>query len=170
MISLIDTQSNETLGRFETLAEARRLYLTMLRLHPPAADWLALVEEESMPAAAERPGAWRPVSVPLHAGPTPSRRARGRGARGTARAGRPGRAGHAALRGRGSRRARRRAAPAGVPPAGAVGPGRCAAPLPARASALRRARLGGRAALAVGRCRRADGRRRIRPRAPARRR
>ena len=28
------------------------LYLTMLRLHPPAADWLALVEEESMPAAA----------------------------------------------------------------------------------------------------------------------
>jgi hypothetical protein len=52
MISLIDKQSNETLGRFETLAEARRLYLTMLRLHPPAADWLAIVEDESLPAAA----------------------------------------------------------------------------------------------------------------------
>ena len=52
MITLIDTQTNETLGRFETLAEARRLFLTMLRLHPPAADWLAIVEEEALPAAA----------------------------------------------------------------------------------------------------------------------
>ena len=52
MVSLIDTQTNETLGRFETLAEARRLYLTLLRLHPPAASWLALVDDDSMPAAA----------------------------------------------------------------------------------------------------------------------
>jgi hypothetical protein len=52
MINLIDKQTNETLGRFESLAEARRLYLTMLRLHPPAAEWLAIVEEESLPAAA----------------------------------------------------------------------------------------------------------------------
>jgi hypothetical protein len=52
MINLVDTQRNETLGRFDTLAEARRLYLTMLRLHPPAASWLALVEDASLPAAA----------------------------------------------------------------------------------------------------------------------
>jgi hypothetical protein len=52
MISLIDTQTNETLGRFDTLSEARRLYLTMLRLHPPAASWLAIVEDGSLPAAA----------------------------------------------------------------------------------------------------------------------
>ena len=52
MVSLIDTQKNETLGRFETLAEARRLYLTLLRLHPPASSWLALVEDASLPEAA----------------------------------------------------------------------------------------------------------------------
>jgi hypothetical protein len=52
MISLIDKETNETLGRFESFAEARRLYLTMLRLHPPAASWLALVEDEALPAAA----------------------------------------------------------------------------------------------------------------------
>ena len=52
MVSLIDTQSNETLGRFETLAEARRLYLTILRLHPPASSWLAIVEDEALPVAA----------------------------------------------------------------------------------------------------------------------
>jgi hypothetical protein len=52
MVNLIDTQSNETLGRFETLADARRLYLTLVRLHPPATSWLAIVEDESLPAAA----------------------------------------------------------------------------------------------------------------------
>ena len=52
MINLIDTQRNETLGRFETLAEARRLYLTLVRLHPPASTWLAVVEDEALPAAA----------------------------------------------------------------------------------------------------------------------
>jgi hypothetical protein len=52
MVNLIDTQSNETVGRFDTLAEARRLYLTLLRLHPPASDWLAIVEDEALPAAA----------------------------------------------------------------------------------------------------------------------
>ena len=52
MISLIDKETNETLGRFETLAEARRLYLTLLRLHPPASSWLALVEDDALPAAA----------------------------------------------------------------------------------------------------------------------
>lgn len=52
MINLVDTQKNETLGRFDTLVEARRLYLTMLRLHPPAATWLALVEDDQLPAAA----------------------------------------------------------------------------------------------------------------------
>ena len=52
MVNLIDTQSNETLGRFESLAEARRLYLTLVRLHPPASSWLAIVEDASLPAAA----------------------------------------------------------------------------------------------------------------------
>jgi hypothetical protein len=52
MVNLIDTQTNETLGRFETLAEARRLYLTLVRLHPPASDWLALVDADALPAAA----------------------------------------------------------------------------------------------------------------------
>jgi hypothetical protein len=52
MINLVDTQTNQTLGRFETLAEARRLYLTMLRLHPPASSWLAIVEDEALSAAA----------------------------------------------------------------------------------------------------------------------
>jgi hypothetical protein len=52
MVNLIDTQTNETLGRFDSLAEARRLYLTLLRLHPPASSWLAIVEEEALPAAA----------------------------------------------------------------------------------------------------------------------
>jgi hypothetical protein len=52
MISLIDTQTHETIGRFETLAEARRLYLTLLRLHPPASNWLALVDDDALQAAA----------------------------------------------------------------------------------------------------------------------
>jgi hypothetical protein len=52
MVNLIDTQTNETLGRFDSLAEARRVYLTLLRLHPPASSWLAIVEEEALPAAA----------------------------------------------------------------------------------------------------------------------
>jgi hypothetical protein len=52
MHSLIDTQTHETLGRFETLADARRLYLTLVRLHPPASSWLAIVEDEALPAAA----------------------------------------------------------------------------------------------------------------------
>jgi hypothetical protein len=52
MVNLIDTQTNETLGRFDSLVEARRLYLTLLRLHPPASTWLAIVEEEALPAAA----------------------------------------------------------------------------------------------------------------------
>jgi hypothetical protein len=52
MFKLVDTQRHEILGTFATLAEARRLYLTLLRLHPPASYWLALVEEESLPEAA----------------------------------------------------------------------------------------------------------------------
>ena len=52
MVKLIDTQTNETLGEFPTLAEARRLYLTLLRLHPPASSWLALVADEILPEAA----------------------------------------------------------------------------------------------------------------------
>jgi hypothetical protein len=52
MVNLIDIQNNETLGRFETLAEARRLYLTLVRLHPPATGWLAIVQDDALPAAA----------------------------------------------------------------------------------------------------------------------
>lgn len=52
MVNLIDTQTHETLGRFESLAEARRRYLTLVRLHPPASSWLAIVEDEALPAAA----------------------------------------------------------------------------------------------------------------------
>ena len=52
MINLIDTQTHETLGRFETLADARRLYLTLVRLHPPASNWLAIVEDDALAAAA----------------------------------------------------------------------------------------------------------------------
>jgi hypothetical protein len=52
MVRIVDTQRNEELAAFESYARAHDLYLTLLRLHPPAAHWLALVQDDALPAAA----------------------------------------------------------------------------------------------------------------------
>jgi hypothetical protein len=52
MYVLIDKMSDQVLGRFESLTEARGTLLDFYRLHPPAARWLEIVIE-SEPADVE---------------------------------------------------------------------------------------------------------------------